>query len=404
MLRFTIFTYLMLIMSVANAAEMQKIVDANSHFALDVYAQLRNQQGNLFFSPYSISTALAMTYAGAKSTTAQQMANTLHFSKLEDVHQAYQALQQRLKLLQETGQVALNTVNAIWYGQNYSIEPAYKSLIEKTYATPDKAILHKVDFLNKANAIRHQINQWVETQTQDKIKNLLSDNSITPDTIAALVNAIYFKAAWLHAFTQSATEKQTFHLDAKRNKQVDMMQQTKSFSYMENELLQLLVLPYQRNSLSMLILLPKQPQSLAQLEAELNLKNLALWLTQLHDTKIAVKLPKFRIESGFDLVEILQALGMREAFNIQQANFTGMIHSKHKFAISAVVHKAFIDLDEKGTEAAAATAVVMTRSAMIDRNPKPPIVFNADHPFLFLIKDNDTHSILFLGRITDPTT
>ncbi|WP_353570908.1 serpin family protein [Candidatus Albibeggiatoa sp. nov. BB20] len=403
MLRFAIFTYLVLMMSFTHASEMQKLVDANSRFALDIYAQLRSESGNLFFSPYSISTALAMTYAGAKSDTALQMANTLRFSNLDNVHQAYAELQSELKQLQQNGHAKLNTVNAIWYEQHYTIKPDYQTLIEKNYATADSKVLNKADFLHQAQTVRKQINHWVETHTQDKIKNLLGSDAITPDTIAALVNAIYFKAAWLHAFKASETEKKAFYLNAKQNKPVDMMQQTKSFGYMENELLQLLVLPYQRNDLSMLILLPKQQQGLAELEQGFNLKNLALWLTQLHDVKIDLTLPKFRIESSFDLVKTLQELGMRKAFDTQQANFTGMIDSKDKFAISAVIHKAFIDLDEKGTEAAAATAVIMTRSGMLERHPKPTIEFKANHPFLFLIKDNTTHSLLFLGRITDPT-
>jgi len=403
MSRFVIFTYLMLIMGVTNASEMQKLVDANTRFALDMYAQLRGQPSNLFFSPYSISTALAITYAGAKSTTAQQMAKTLHFNNVKNLHQAYAQLQKTLNGLQASNRFKLHTVNAIWYEQTYNIQPDYKSLVEKTYAIPNNAILNKADFLNQPQTVKRQINRWVEGKTNNKIKKLLSHDAVSSDTIAALLNAIYFKASWLHQFKSADTEKQPFYLNAKQSKKVNMMQQTKSFQYMENDLLQLLVLPYQRNDLSMLILLPKNPQGLSKLESQLNLNNMALWLTQLHDAKVAVKLPKFRTESSFDLVKILQTLGIRNAFDTKQADFSGMINSKRKFAISAVIHKALIDLDEKGTEAAAATAVIMTRSAMIDRNPKSPIEFKADHPFLFVIKDNTTHSLLFLGRINDPT-
>ncbi|MCV6639275.1 serpin family protein [Candidatus Albibeggiatoa sp. nov. NOAA] len=402
MLRHIVFTYLVLMMSFTQAAEMQKLVNANGHFALDIYAQLRNQQGNLFFSPYSISTALAMSYAGAKSTTAQQMANTLHFSDIDDVHNAYKKLQSTLNQLQQGGHTKLNTVNAIWYEQTYTVQPTYQALIENNYATPDEIILNKADFHNQAQQVRQQINQWVEAKTQNKIKDLLKPNTIKSDTVAALVNAIYFKSAWLHAFKSSATQKQAFHLDSKQTEQVDMMHQTRSFQYMENDLLQLIELPYQRNDLSMLVLLPKDVQGLDKLEQQLNLKHLASWLSQATTKKIDLSLPKFRTESSFDLVKILQTLGMQDAFDPQKADFTGMIDSADKFAISAVVHKAFIDLDEKGTEAAAATAVVMSRSALMDRQPEPPIEFKADHPFLFLIKDNYTQSILFLGRITNP--
>jgi len=403
MLRLVILTYLMLMIPLSNANEIHKLVDANQRFALDIYAQLRTQQGNLFFSPYSISTALATTYAGAKATTAQQMGNTLHFSAIEDVHGAYKELQSKLNQLQSQGRTKLNTVNAIWYEQTYAIQPDYQALVENNYATSDEAILNKADFQNQSQYVRQQINQWVETKTENKIKDLLKPNTIKPDTVATLVNAIYFKSAWLHAFKSSATEKQAFHLDAKHTKQVDMMQQTRFFHYMDNDMLQLLELPYQRNDLSMLIALPKNKQGLEQLEQQLNFENLSVWLSQFETKKVNVNLPKFRTESSFDLVKTLQALGMQDAFNPQQADFTGMIDSSDKFAISAVIHKAFIDVDEKGTEAAAATAVVMTRSAMIDRHPKPPIEFKADHPFLFLIKDNSTHSILFVGRMTDPT-
>lgn len=398
MLRLMIVIGLILVMPLSKATEMQKLVDANTHFGLELYAQLSDKKGNLFFSPYSISTALAMTYAGAKANTAQEMANTLHFSDLGHVHTGYKALQQKLNQMQ--GATKLNTVNAIWYEQAYTIQPAYKTLIEQHYATSDKAILNPASFRKQPQQIRRQINQWVETQTQNKIKQLLKPDAIQSDTIAALVNAIYFKSAWLHAFQPSATQKHAFHVNPNQTKQVNMMQQTQMFQYMENDLLQMLVVPYERNNLSMLILLPKQ--GLKKLEAQFNFNNIRTWLTQLKDTSVNLSLPKFRTESSFDLVQTLSALGMHDAFSSQYANFTAMIESKQRFAISAVVHKAFIDLDEKGTEAAAATAVIMTRSAMLDRRPVPPVIFKADHPFLFLIKDNQTHSILFLGRLVNP--
>lgn len=392
MLRFIIFSYFMLISHFTHAFD--NLVDANNQFALDVYAQLRTQQGNLFFSPYSISTALAMTYAGAKADTAQQMADTLHFSALDNVHGDYAALQSTLNQLQNA--TKLNIVNAIWYEQSYHIQADYQTLIENTYANSDDKVLNQADFINESETVRQQINQWVEQQTQNKIKDLLSADSVGTDTMAALVNAIYFKAAWLYPFRTAMTEKQPFYLNAKQTKQVDMMQQTKIFQYMENDVLQLVALPYQNNDFSMLIALPKQ--DLAKLEKQLNI---AAWLSELEAKMVALSLPKFRVKSSFDLVKTLQALGMHDAFDVQQANFSAMIDSKHKFAISAVVHQAFVEIDEQGTEAAAATAVIMTRSAMFNR--KQAVEFTADHPFLFFIKDNHTHSILFLGRITDPS-
>jgi serpin B len=392
MLRFIIFSYFMLISHFTYAFD--NLVDANNQFALDVYAQLHTQQGNLFFSPYSISTALAMTYAGAKANTAQQMADTLHFSTLNNVHEDYAALQSTLNQLQNA--TKLNIVNAIWYEQSYHIQTDYQTLIENTYANADDKVLNQADFINKSDTVRRQINQWVEQQTQDKIKDLLSADSVGADTMAALVNAIYFKAAWLYPFRTAMTEKQPFHLNAKQTKQVDMMQQTKTFQYMENDLLQLVALPYQNNDFSMLIALPKQ--NLAKLEKQLNI---AVWISELEAKTVTLSLPQFRVKSSFDLVKTLQALGMHDAFDAQQANFSGMIDSEHKFAISAVVHQAFIEIDEQGTEAAAATAVIMTRSAMLER--KQSVKFIADRPFLFFIKDNHTHSILFLGRIIDPS-
>lgn len=376
--------------------ETQNLVDGNITFALDLYNRLREQEGNLFFSPYSISTALAMTYAGARGVTAKQMAEVLSFSEnQEQLHAAFAHLQAQLNAEQEKGDVQLNIANALWPEKEYSFLRNFLDVTNKHY----KASLISVDFKNTPEQARIQINEWVEQKTNNKIQDLIKPGILNELTRLVLTNAIYFNGNWDNQFKESATQNGRFWIAPDKAIMAPLMTQTGHFAYWENESMQVLELPYVGNNLSMIILLPRKIDGLSAIETALTVDNLTHW-AQLptRKRKLRVTLPKCRITSEFDLKQTLSDMGMPDAFIQNIADFSGMTGTKELF-ISAVVHKAFVDVNEKGTEAAAATGVVMQLQSFSD----PPPEFRADHPFLFLIRHNPSGSILFLGRVINPT-
>jgi serpin B len=378
------------------------LVQGNTAFALDLYGKISRGEGNQFFSPFSISCALAMTYAGAQEQTAVEMARTLHF-KLPpaELHTSF------LRLIAElpgrnTGPsapdkalaVELLTANALWSQSGERILPEFQKRIETDY----QGALYPVDFRASAQAARRTINTWVEEQTKGKIRDLLKPEHIDSQTLLVLTNAIYFKALWAIPFSKSNTAPGDFHVSAAETVRAELMNLSDRFRYFEEAAAQVLELPYQGQSLAMDIFLPKAKNSLSQLEASLNPRKLEAWLSKLAPRRVQVSLPRFKLTAEADLKGTLSALGMPIAFELGKADFSGMTGTRD-FAISAVVHKAFIEVEEKGTEAAAATGVVMTRTAAM---PMPPVLFRADHPFFFLIRDSRTGNILFMGRLTKP--
>jgi serine protease inhibitor len=370
------------------------LIQANTQFALDLYQKIRTEPGNLFFSPYSISTALAMTYAGARGETAVQMAQTLRLTMAEEqLHPVFGRLEAMLNEIEQKGDIQLRVANALWPHVKYNFLPDYLALLEKYYGTSVTA----VDY-NQAEAARQMINEWVEEKTADKIKNLIPAGTLDALTRLVLVNAIYFKGNWANQFNPDVTEKQPFWLAAGGSVDVPLMRRTTEFGYAERDDLQILELPYTGRDLSMIVLLPREIDGLAGLEEKLTPANLARWTDRLWSTKVVVLLPKFRLTFTMGLNGVLQEMGMADAFSMGKANFSGMDGTKELY-MGAVLHKAFVEVNEEGTEAAAATAVVMVASAA---PPQPPPVFRADHPFLFLIRENSTGSILFLGRVTNP--
>jgi serpin B len=414
----------------------EKVIQGNTAFAFDLYAHLKGQQGNLFFSPYSISTALAMTYAGAGGSTAEQMEQTLHFPVWTDpndpairlkepFHSAYGRLIEQLNAQGQKGDYQLSIANALWGQKNYPFLESFTALNNRWY----QAGLANVDFINETEPTRLKINQWVEDKTQDKIKDLIPAGVLDEATRLVLTNAIYFKGDWADKFDAAQTKVAPFYILPDKTVPAPLMQQTKEFGYAENDLLQILELPYKGNDLSMVILLPKardkggkrlppNPSSvevirgksrnvlkpdvgsldLSELEEKLTGDNLRQWQNSMRKQEVQVFLPKFKMTSQFSLSQALPKMGMPDAFDAAIADFSGMTGAKDLF-ISDVIHKAFVEVNEEGTEAAAATGVVMKLTAM----PEPPPVFRADRPFVFLIKDNKTQSILFIGRVADPT-
>lgn len=385
----------------ATAKHIPAVVNGGNAFAFNLYAQLAGKEkGNLFFSPSSVHAALAMTYAGARGRTAEQMAETLHFTlSQQELHPAFAALLKRLndprKDRQKKPVYELVVSNALWGQKGYPFKGDFIRLVTSSYG----AGLSEMDFLKQPEPSRRKINGWVAEQTREKIKDLIPRGAITTLTRLVLTNAIYFKSNWMAKFRKSATGEGTFHLSADATVQTPLMHQRDRFGYMETDTFQALELPYMYYDLSMLILLPKKVDGITALEKSLTPQNVAAWRKQIKREKVRVTLPKFRYTSQFRLAGTLGAMGMPDAFSPRLADFTGMATVEREFFISEVIHKAFVAVDEEGTEAAAATAVIMPTGMLRRTEPK---VFKADHPFVLLIRHRATGSILFLGRVANP--
>jgi len=338
------------------------LADGNGAFAFDLYQQLKNRDGNLFYSPYSISAALAMTYAGARGATAEQMATALHFDLPQD-----------------------------------KLHPAFNWL-EGELAKRGEGAEGVEDFIEEPEKSRITINDWVSEQTEDRINDLIQPGGITPLTRLVLTNAIYFNAAWESKFTEEATKDLPFYLLDGDSVTVPMMEQTASFGYAEGDDCQAVELPYDGEELSMVILLPAEGK-FTEFESNLDYEQADKIIDRLNDRRVRLTMPKFEFESEFILTQALSDLGMAEAFS-GSADFSGMTGNNDLF-IGDVIHKAFVLVEEGGTEAAAATAVIMPASAS---GPKPeePVVVIVDRPFIFLIQDIETGAILFIGRVLNP--
>jgi serine protease inhibitor len=370
-------------------------VRGNSEFAFDLYGRLRARDGNVFFSPYSISSALAMTYAGARGPTATQMATVLRFPFEGDrLHRSLAAVTGKVKAAARHAD--LRVANALWPQAGFPITPDFQSIAQRRYG----AGLESLDFRRAPEKARVTINTWVEQQTDDRIKELLPEGVLTPSTGLVLTNAIYFKGVWKHAFLESATRKEKFILSTGQEiSDAPLMSQSRSLRYLDGGGFQALELPYTADELSMIVFLPRTVDGLAKLEASLTADRLADWLARMTTQEVDVTLPRFKVTAEFRLDQALADLGMPLAFSAGQADFSG-IAKDVPLSLSAVIHKAYVDVNEKGTEAAAATgAVVRVTSAVV---PPPRPVFRADHPFFFIIRDNGTGSTLFAGRVVNP--
>ena len=377
-------------------ADRSAATDGNNAFAADLYGRLRTQSGNLFFSPESISTALAMTYAGARGDTASQMATTLHFTLPPDrLHAAMGSLLADLNA--DHASYQLRAANALWAQQGEQFLPDFLHLTQSAYG----AGFNQVDFENAAEAARQTINRWVEQKTEDKIRNLIASGVLNRSTKLVLTNAIYFKGNWETQFDKSQSKDEDFHVSPSQTIKAPLMHREGGFDYFNGGSFQALEIPYKSRELSMIVLLPNDVAGLPSLEQSMTAAALKDWLNQLRPArKVVLTLPRFKMTRQFSLAETLKAMGMRSAFDRQAADFTG-VTEKRDLYLSAVIHKAFVDVNEEGTEAAAATAIAVTRALAVQR-PQPPIVFRADHPFLFLIRDNKFGGILFMGRVDNP--
>lgn len=382
-------------------SDLARLVEGNSAFAFELYRSLveERESDNLFYSPYSISLALAMTYAGARGLTEEQMAETLHYLlPQEALHPAFNTLDQELAQRGEGAEgkddegFRLNIANAIWGQKDYTFRDAFLDTLAENYG----AGLRVLDFASAPEESRQIINQWVSEKTEGKIEDLLPKGVIDSMTRMVLTNAIYFNAAWAHPFEEDATQEGPFTLLDGGDVTVPLMRQTESFGYTSGEDYQAVELPYDGHDLSMVVVLPAA-DAFESFEQSLSVDQIASIIEDLDYQQVTLTMPRFEYESSFSLKETLEALGMRAAFS-GEADFSGMTGDRSLF-ISEILHKAFVSVDEEGTEAAAATAVVMTESAA----PGQPVEVTIDHPFIFLIRDIETGTILFVGRVVDPS-
>lgn len=382
--------------------EARQMGESVSRFSVSMYGQLRAEPGNLFFSPYSISAALAMTREGARGETAAELDRALAFPRALTAAQRDLAQALRPREVDEWSEgerrkvpaYELNVANALWGQEGLAFLPEFTAILEQHYGAP----LQRIDF-RRSDEARQRINAWVEEQTRARIKDIVPAGLPTPDTRLALANAIHFKASWDEPFQEQRTTDAPFHTAA-GDVTAKLMRRVAHLRYAEDDAVQVVSLPYRGRDTSMLVVLPRQRDGLAAVEGALTAERLAGWLAASKSVKVDVQLPRFEVTHAFDAAQALGELGARRAFDAKQADFSGMLATEPLF-IGVVLHKAFVAVDEKGTEAAAATVVAM-RAGSAPR-PEQPVAFVADHPFLFMIRHEPTGAVLFMGRLADPT-
>jgi len=383
-----------------SGTDMGTLVNGNNSFAFDLYQVLRQSGENLFYSPYSISEALAMTYAGARGGTEKDMAGALHFTLAQDrLHPAFNSLDLQLKQRGEGAKgkdnegFRLNVVNAIWGQKDYQFLGQFLDVLAENYG----AGLRLLDFISETEPSRIMINKWVSDQTEERIKDLIPQGVIDELTRLVLTNAIYFNAAWQYPFEETATADGLFFLLNGSNVTVPLMRQTESLRYTEGTNYQAVELPYDGRELSMVILLPKAGQ-FEVFEQSLDAVVVKGIIDRLEGGQVALTMPKFEYEYSLGLKKALTTLGMGVAFT-PDADLSGM-DGKRDLLIQDVIHKAFVSVDEAGTEAAAATAVIVGTTSV----PAQPVEVKINRPFIFLIRDIPTGSMIFVGRVLNPAT
>ncbi|XP_065741440.1 leukocyte elastase inhibitor-like [Phocoena phocoena] len=378
---------------------MEQLSAANTRFALDLFCALNKSDpaGNIFISPFSISSALAMVFLGARGNTAAQMSKALYFKEVEEIHSGFQSLNADIN--KHGAPYILKLANRLYGEKSYDFLPEFLASTQEMYG----AELVSVDFLQATEDARKTINEWVKGQTEGKIPELLASGGVDRTTKLVLVNAIYFKGNWQEKFMMEATKDAAFRLNKKDTKLVKMMHQKKKFRLgrIEDLKCRVLELPYQGEDLSMVILLPDDIQDestgLRKIEQQLTLEKLREWTRpeNLDLLEVNVQLPRFKLEESYELTSLLASLGVQELFS-SQADLSGLSGARG-LSVSKVVHKSFVEVNEEGTEAAAASLVVVSYSMLLTEE-----YFTADHPFIFFIRHNPSTNILFLGRLCSP--
>jgi len=373
--------------------QVQLAVDVSNQFCFELYEKLKENGGNIFFSPFSITMAMAMVFEGARGWTSGEMLDVFKFpgdekTRLESFSAVYHLVNKK------DAKYTLHTANALWIQKDYKILPDYIKKIKEYYY----GSVENVDFIHALEQARQTINTWVEKKTNNRIKNLFPPGSLNSNSRLVITNAVYFKGKWVKQFDKELTRDEDFWITEERSVKVPMMRMTdpqSMFNYGETESLQILELPYEGDALSMIILLPRA-KDLRLIENGLNEEKFKEYLSLLSPNRVSVFLPRFTFENRYELTKILCELGMPNAFS-PHADFSGIDGSRNLF-IQTVVHQSYVDVNEEGTEAAAATGVAVGITAV---RPKIP-VFRADHPFIFVIQEKGTGNILFMGRVVEP--
>ena len=373
-------------------SDNSSVIDANNKFALDFYSYAKQDGKNVFFSPLSIMTAFGIVYEGANDDTADEMQKIFGFPIEEQKRK--DEFQSILKGFEDnnlfpTSEYVLHMANALWVADHFEPKKEYIDTAQTYY---DSAV-EKVDFVSDSGA--NTINDWVKKHTENKIEEIIKPEDTGEMTALVITNAIYFKGDWVTPFKQYKTQQKNFYINEKDTVKVDMMHMGKPMlNYVENDLLQMIQLPYKGDKVSMLVLLPKDMDGLDALEEKLTVENLSSWKNNLEEKMTGVYLPKFTTTAEYDLKETLLQMGVHTAFDANDADFSGI--SEKQLFIASAIHKAFVNVDEKGTEAAAATA------AVAELQSGPSHMFRADHPFVFIIQDDTNENILFVGRVVNP--
>ncbi|XP_028631460.1 serpin B4-like isoform X2 [Grammomys surdaster] len=387
---------------------MHLFAEATTKFTLELFRQLRESKDNIFYSPTSIMTALAMLQLGAKGNTEQQIEKVLQFNETtkkttektvdchdeKNVHEQFQKLM--IQLNKSNDAYDLNVSNSIYGAKDFQFLQKFLENIKEYY----QANVESLDFVHAAEESQKKINSWVEKQTNGKIKDLFPAGSLSSSTILVLVNAVYFKGQWNHKFDEKNTTEEKFWLNENTSKPVQMMKQKNkfNFNFMEDMQAKIVELPYKGKELSMFVLLPVEIEGLKKLEEQLTAEKFLEWTSpeKMHMMDMYLSLPRFKLEEKYDLPRPLEHMGMLDAFNQQKADFSGM-SSPQGLVVSNILHKSFVEVNEEGTEAAAATGVeVGVTSVQISED------VNCNHPFLFIIRHNRTKSILFFGKMSSP--
>ena len=386
--------------STSNCDELKQVVRDCNQFAIELYTRLSaGKATNVFFCPDSISSALAMTYAGANNQTRQQMAEVLHFTlPPAKLHSTFEQLRLSAQSRNDQRGVEFKVANRLWGQSGNRFLPAFLQITRVHYG----AELAQVDFAGETQAARESINAWVNKQTDNRIQDLLAPETLSSATRLILTNAVFFKGQWTHEFAKLATKNLPFQIPSGNLISVPMMFQESELRYAAVDDLQIVELPYGKDSqISMLIVLPRKSDGILVLSKQITNNNVEHWCDAIKSQMVQLYLPRFRVSSDFQLKAVLESMGMTLAFDSKQADFSCM-SGDEQLCLDSVIHKASLEVNEQGTVATAATAVIaMTKT--IEKPKATPVVFCADHPFMLLIRDNRTESILFMGQISVPS-
>lgn len=393
----TKFIYLFLILCVPHLTNSPDTVDKEkpeneaAAFGIELYKTLETKDQNTFISPISVSSLLAMCYAGADGETAGEISKALHFSGDQTrINRNFRLLLADIKQRNKED-IVISIANGLWVQDGFELKRDYVSTLKKNY----NADVDELDFVNETEKSCEKINRWVAKETNDKIMELLNPQSVSKATKLILANAIYFYGQWKFPFDEDRTREDFFYVNGTSKQKKSFMNAEERFSYAENDLLQIVELPYSAGNISMYVLLPKEKTGISDIEQKLSLVNLNQWIEQMKKEKVRLSLPKFKLTNEFDLTKTLKQMGISAAFSTN-ADFSG-INGKKNLKIDKVIHKTYIEVNEKGTEAAGATAGVIVATSVPSYK-----TFRANRPFIFLIKDQLSDNIFFIGKIVNP--